>query len=130
MPFLRSDLYFEQILILYVNFFNVIKLNLAWPKYVSELWDHLLLELWRLKWLYCLGQGGCFVFSYFRLEIIAMLKFFTACTISYWLTSEIQCLHINWVISCKCDCKNTKLRKFWHQISSPPSSYSGFFLNR
>lgn len=37
MPFLRSDLYFEQILILYVNFFNVIKLNLAWPKYVSEL---------------------------------------------------------------------------------------------
>ena len=66
MPFLRSDLYFEQILILYVNFFNVIKLNLAWPKYVSELWDHLLLELWRLKWLYCLGQGGCFVFSPLR----------------------------------------------------------------
>ena len=27
--------------------------------------------------------SGCFVFSYLRLQIIAMLKFFTACIISY-----------------------------------------------
>ena len=37
MPFLRSGLYFELILILYMNFFHVIKLNLAWPKCVPEL---------------------------------------------------------------------------------------------
>ena len=55
--------------------------------------------------------SGCFAFSYFRLQIIAMLKFFTTCIILYWMTSEIQCSHVNWIMSCKCDCENTKTKE-------------------